>query len=74
MIINKRITKSNKCSQVSLSRAGSDDATLRHRHATLAPPLLVGDPLGSPHLPGRHSSHLGVCTLRNKVNDMLRNR
>lgn len=36
-----------------------DDATLRHRHATLAPPLLVGDPLGSPHLPGCYSSHLG---------------
>ena len=60
MIINKRITKSNKCSQVSLSRAGSDDATLRHRHATLVPPPLVGDLLGSPHLHGRHTStHLG---------------
>ena len=42
-----------------LSCARYDDAILRHRHATLAPPLLVGDPLGSPHLPGRHSSHLG---------------
>ena len=59
MIISKRIIKSNKCSQVSLFCAGSDDATLRHRHATLVPPMLVGDPLGSPHLPGRHSSHLG---------------
>ena len=29
------------------SRAGHDDATLRHRHATLVPPLLVGDLLGS---------------------------
>ena len=45
-----------------LSRARYDDATLRHRHATLVPPLLVGDPLGSPHLPGRHSSHLGLHT------------
>ena len=36
-------------SHVSLSRAGSDDVTLRHRHATLAPPQLVGDALGSPH-------------------------
>ena len=45
---------------MSLSHAGSGDTTLRHRHTTLVPPLLVGDPLGSPHLPGRHSStHLG---------------
>ena len=33
------------------------DATLRHRHATLAPPLSVGDPLGSPHMSAPHSSY-----------------
>ena len=69
-----RIIKSNKCPQVSLSCAGSDDATLRHRQATLAPPLLVRDPLGFPHLPGHHNSHLGCRTPRNRVNDMLSNR
>ena len=42
-----------------LSRAGSDDAPLRHRHATLVPPLLAGDPLGSPHrLAPLNSTHL----------------
>ena len=46
-------------SHVSLLGAGYDDATIRHRHATLAPPLLVGDPLRSPHLPGHRSSHIG---------------
>ena len=41
------------------SRARNDDATLRHQHATLVPPLLVGDPLGSPHLIApRSSTHL----------------
>ena len=44
---------------MSLSCARCDDATLCHRHVTFAPPQLVGDPLGSPHLPAPHSSHLG---------------
>ena len=44
---------------MSLSRAESDDATLRHRQATLAPPLLVGDPLGPLHRPAPISNYLG---------------
>ena len=46
-------------SHVNLSHAENDDATLRHWHATLTPPLLVGDLLGSPHLPADKSTKLG---------------
>ena len=34
------------------SHVGNDDATLRHRHATLTPPELIGDP----HVSAPHSS------------------
>ena len=53
--------KNNKIqskSQVYHSRARYDDVTLRHRHTTLALPLLVGDPLGSPHQLVPRSDHL----------------
>ena len=41
-----------------LFRARYDGATLYQRNATLAHPLLVEDPLGSPHRSTPRSNHL----------------
>ena len=54
-----------------LSCARYDDATLRHWHATLAPPLLVKDLLTCLVV---IVVTWGVCIPRNKVNDMLSKR
>ena len=57
-----------------LSCAKYDDATLRHRHATLAPPLLVEIFWDLLTCLVFIVVTWSVCTPRNRVHDMLNNR